>query len=70
VHLGCEYALQFGKMVTQLLVAKAIQMHAEQDQGRKQRLDGLHRSSGRLLVPDAVISDLCPMGIFDIDCRE
>ena len=35
---GGVEALQFGEMVTQLLVAKAIQMHAEQDQGRKQRL--------------------------------
>jgi hypothetical protein len=35
---GGVEALQFGEMVTQLLVAKAIQMQAEQDQGRKQRL--------------------------------
>ena len=32
---GGVEALQFGEMVTQLLVAKAIQMHAEQDQARK-----------------------------------
>src|SRR5215472_17628816 len=37
VHGGVE-ALQFGEMVTQVLVAKAIQVHSEQDQGRKQRL--------------------------------
>jgi len=30
---GGVEALQFGEMVSQLLVAKAIQMHAEQDQG-------------------------------------
>ena len=35
---GGVKALQFGEMVAQLLVAKTVQMHAEQDQGRKQRL--------------------------------